>query len=215
MPSIYIPVSLRDEIVLNKCNYLHQILNIEENKKIVLYFGTIAENRIHISLIESLIELDDSFVIVLHGYINESMEQKITKEFTKSKVIISTGFVPESEVSKVIASAYIGLALYTEKHENDTLTAFSSEKVTRYCQCGVPFISFNNVSYQKLFSEYSCGKMINNYLEICNAIKIIDKNYQEYHQNAWEAYSKHFYFNNYSELLLNTLSDINYRTATL
>lgn len=207
MRTILIPVSLKEDIIFTKSHLLHEILNLNFDKKIILYFGTIAEDRIHMTLLEEINKSDEDFVLVLHGWITESLRQEILNKFDVRKVIISTRFVPENAISTLISSAYIGLSLYIIDNENEKLTAFSSEKVSRYCQSGVPIISFNNVSYGKLFNEFNCGMMINDYSEIGNAIRTIDENYQTYQINAWKAYSKHFNFNNYSELLLNTFSE--------
>lgn len=108
------------------------------------------------------------------------------------KLLISTRPVPFNQVNDVIASADIGLAIYPDDEANSRYTAFSSEKVARYLQCGLPFIAFHNEDYAYLQSETGCCELVRSYGEIPQAINTILDNYDRYHRGAGAAFETFF-----------------------
>ena len=96
----------------------------------------------------------------------------------------------------LMASATIGIALYDNGWPNTRFTAFSSEKIARYLQAGVPFIAFANESYFKLKNEFDCCELIHDTSELDRAIKGLLNNYEYYRENAFEAYNKYYNIEN-------------------
>ena len=85
---------------------------------------------------------------------------------------------------------------------NEQLTAFSSEKMALYMQCGVPFVAFNYPGYKRLADEDKCGVVIESSKELPKAIREILGARDEFAKNAYEAFSKYYDFSrNFTKVL--------------
>ena len=94
----------------------------------------------------------------------------------------------------MISSADIGLAFYSPEIDNDRLTAFSSEKMAWYMQCGVPFIAFDYPGYRRLAQEDGCGAVIRTMSELPGAISQILARHETFRRNSFRAFSKYYDF---------------------
>jgi hypothetical protein len=109
-----------------------------------------------------------------------------------SKVDLSTEPIPFERVNDVIASADIGLALYPNAEANSRCSAFASEKVARYLQCGIPFIAFDHEDYAFLRSETGCCELVARYEDVPDAVNRIMDNYERYQRGAAAAFERFY-----------------------
>jgi hypothetical protein len=138
----YLPVSVRGRPYDRRSRFFHETFGLPGEAKIILCFGLIAEERYAFELAEIAQLFPDDWFMVMHGVAYESWtKDKIKAIDRRGRVILSLQMVPNNRLPEVVASADIGLALYTPQPLNDRLTAFSSEKMALYMQCGVPFVS--------------------------------------------------------------------------
>ena len=105
---------------------------------------------------------------------------------------LSTEPIPFDQVNEVIATADIGLALYPHNEANSRISAFASEKVARYLQCGVPFIAFRSEDYAYLRAEIVCCELVDSYGEVPAAVNRIMDNYESYQQGAVAAFDRFY-----------------------
>ncbi len=140
-------------------------------------------------------------VLVIHGPGDFSHIAK------SNKIKISNKLLDYKDLHLIISSATIGLAFYDNSWPNTRLTAFSSEKIARYLQAGVPFIAFKNESYISLKNEFDCCELINNVKELNNAIDKIVNNYDSYKDNCYKAYLKYYNIEHSIKPLLNYVSN--------
>jgi hypothetical protein len=113
------------------------------------------------------------------------------------KLVISTEPIPFDAVNEHIASADIGLAIYPERTSNNSrYTAFSSEKIARYAQCGIPFIAFANEDYEFLKVETGCCELVRGFSEIPHAIDTILENYDAYRRGVLAAFERFYSLDN-------------------
>ena len=89
----------------------------------------------------------------------------------------------------LISSAHIGVAYYQGHNDNVRNIAFSSEKVARYLQAGVPLLVNDKGNFNDLFSKYSCGIAVHSVADFAGAIQKIDDNYAYYSAEAERAHS--------------------------
>jgi hypothetical protein len=68
------------------------------------------------------------------------------------------------------------------------LTAFSSQKIALYFREGVPIISSDNESYQKLYRDFKCGRSIFSYDDVVEAAHDIIKHHEVYAEEARRAF---------------------------
>jgi len=154
----------------------------------ILFFGGLWSRHL-LSQLETLsLQLKENQVMVIQG---GRSSIRVT-ETRQKKFIISTEAIPFDQVNDYISSADIGLAIYPNSEANSRYTAFSSEKIARYVQCGVPFIAFRNEAFEFLQAETGCCELIDNYAEIPDAIGKIVGNYGVYQRGAYEAFDTFF-----------------------
>jgi len=126
---------------------------------------------------------------------------------SNERLIISTEPIPFEAVNERIASADIGLALYPEQTSNNSrCVAFSSEKIARYAQCGIPFIAFQNEDYEFLKIETGCCELVQAYAEIPRAVDTIVKNYDTYRRGMRVAFERFYSLDNSGAQLLKDIS---------
>lgn len=188
----FIPVSILSKNTDVKNYYLHKALNISPQKKVLLYFGAVYTERFLEQISETFEnQMDNSWVLVFHG--PDKFSETIKKN-TKTK--ISAALVDYEDLHLIMSSATIGLALYDNSWPNARLTAFSSEKIARYLEEGVPFIAFENESYLKLKNEFNCCILINDIAGLNDAIQVIMSNYESYRSNSYQAFNKYYNITN-------------------
>ena len=170
-------------------NFFRKHLDIPDNSRIVLYFGAVYAERQLDELVKAFRTVPkEKFTLVLHG--SPAMSQLVTRD--DSNVFISQGFVPLDQLNTVIGSCDVGLALYDTSIANTRHTAFSSEKITRYLQCGKPFIAFRSESFEHLRNKYRCCELIESIHSLPDAVVTILDAYDCYSAEAFRAFEAEY-----------------------
>jgi glycosyltransferase involved in cell wall biosynthesis len=186
--TLYYPVSVPGAQIDQTSSYLHEVLNIPADKKIILYFGAIYRQRLIEEMIEACENMQtDEYVFVLHGA--GDFGHLISKP---ERVKASNQMVGFDDIDKIISSANIAFSFYDNALVNNKLTAFSSEKIARYLQAGVPFVAIKNENYLRLKNEFDCCILVEGFHEIESAVHTLGSNYEYYRKNAFDAYDKYF-----------------------
>jgi glycosyltransferase involved in cell wall biosynthesis len=191
---IYLPISVRGDIVEHKSRFFHEKYKIRETKKLLLYFGLIQHERFSTDLVRISDRLQDDIVLVLHGYGKQTYLDHLQSTADIERAVFSLDFVGEEKIIDVISSATIGLALYDNMNSIDRLAAFSSVKVAYYLQCGDPIIAFDSESFRELMNAYKCGELINSIDEIPQKIEKILNDYDSYREQAFMAFREFYDF---------------------
>jgi len=183
VPIILLPISIYQNKNEKLFNYFHIKYSLAPNSKILLYFGAGGFNRM-MDFDKIANNLPNDYYLIIHGL---NISNKSIKN-EKSNIFISKDFFDQNGINIIISSATIGIVLYSNDIENNRLTAYSSEKIARFTQCGIPFISLRNNNYENLQKRYNCLELIEDYNGIRNAIDKIDYNYLEYRKMAFKAF---------------------------
>lgn len=133
-------------------------------------------------------------MLVLHGWGTSATIKEVKALDRREKVKMSIEMVPSGRLQEVVASADIGLAFYSPTINNDRMTAFSSEKMALYAQCGVPFIAFDYPGYRRLANEDQFGLVIDSIEDMPDVINRILTSHEEFRQNAYQAFDKYYNF---------------------
>ncbi len=186
---IYMPVSMPGAARRERARHWHRKYGLGPDAKVLLYFGTLCLDSRHLDRACEALGQDApgdfDIATVFHGRGKQFLPQE---EGGRKRVFLSSELVPESGIAALVASADIGLSLYDNDSVNNRLTAFSSQKVALYLQCGVPIISYRNESYEQLFSRVRCGEMIETMDDLPAAIAKILADYDAYREAAFEAF---------------------------
>jgi glycosyltransferase involved in cell wall biosynthesis len=191
----YSPVSVMGSPSRGRSWFLHDVLGLPRDRKIILYFGLIWENRYVLELTEAAQSFPANWVLVMHGYADSpQVLEKIRALDRHNRVVTSLQMVPSDRIHEVVASADVGLALYASSIPNDYLTAFSSEKMAWYMCCGTPFVAFDYPGYRRLADEDRCGMVIGDLKGLPDAVHQILLRHEEFRQNAYQAFARHYDF---------------------
>lgn len=194
IPIVYLlPLFSDRPVVTERSNVLRETFGISESKKILLYFGALYAERMIDRIVREFCDADrKDVVIVLH---NPQMtpEEAGRLESMGQDVIASTKFLSEDDLDRLVASADMGIALYDNDKPNTRYTAFSSEKVTTYLRCGIPFIAFDNESFRELSEAHACCALIVSIDELGKAMDKLLSNHAHYAREAQLAYRHIFY----------------------
>ena len=202
IPICYMPVSIKGEKKLDKGNYFQNLFNIDSSKKIILQYGSIYNERYSKEIAMISNDLPDNFVLVLHGQSNLEYVNKLNNNNNSDKLFISTELVEPDYISDLISSAYIGLSFYNTEDPNCSLSGLSSHKLAHYTQCGIPVISNNFQSINKVMNNIEFGICIDSFDYIPTAIKEIDDNYDQFKNNSYKAFDNIYNIDNYSNLIV-------------
>ena len=185
-----LPVNIDGKKQLRRSGFFEKRLGLDPKKRVALYFGSVYgdERKIDSLCREFEKSVFPDRVLVLHG--SHEFRQMLPKDTLNIRV--SEQLVPMDSLDEVVSSCDIGIALYDQRFANTRLTAFASEKITRYLQCGKPFVAFRNESTESLRNLSCCCELITDITELNDAITRIMSDYDSYAQEAWRAYDEFF-----------------------
>lgn len=175
----------------------------EGSPKIVLFYGGLWSNDLRKQLRKAAKQLSSEYLVMIRG--GRGADQ--VESCTDKNYILDKTPIPFSELDGLIATAHIGIALYPNEDLNSRTTAFSSEKIARYCKFGIPFIAFDNPDYRYLKTVHDCCMLIQTYDELPEAIKNISERYEYYQENSWRAFDQFYCLENNCSDLLDLLSE--------
>ncbi|SHF36975.1 Glycosyltransferase involved in cell wall bisynthesis [Bacteroides faecichinchillae] len=175
-------------------NYLAECLQIPSDKNIILHSGGLGKWFCSKELAKAAMQWSKDNVLVFHtSHIveHDSYFQSVKSLVSDSeKVFFSTKPVTNEELDRLVASAKIGIALYSlaelgYRAENMGLAA---GKIGNYLKCGIPVIAtkVHSLSY---LEDYQCGILVDNPFQIIDAINVILQNYDNYAKNSYTCYN--------------------------
>ncbi len=197
MKSIYLPVSLPGKPIYNKSNFLRDKMSILNDKLIILQFGLIEKNRLVLEIAKEAQNFPDDWMLVFHGpIIDYKILNEIKKVDNRKRIVISEILLPVDKINELVSSADIGFCFYGNKSANDLHAGFSSEKLARYLQNGIPIVAFNYPTFEDSIGRTNSGVCISDLSQLAAAIRKIQNNYFEYRRNAFIAFSRYFEYSN-------------------
>ena len=204
----YVPVSLLGEAVKNETHWLYDTLGIPDNKKIILQFGRIHAHRLSPEVVRVAQDFPDEWVVVMHGPVTKNEMAELRQYNVKNRVYFSTDILPIHEVPRIIASADVGLVFYLNDCANNYLVGSSSEKLAYYLKCGLPVITSDFPSLNRIIQKYQCGVCISSPDELVPAIRTILSAYDDFRQNAFRCYADHYEFSKHFTKVLERIDTL-------
>lgn len=192
-----------------KSDFLQKRLNLD-GKKIVLHSGGFGKWFRCKELADSTSNWDENIKLVFHishNVQNDKYFNSIYRTDYRNKVLFSLTPVNTYELDKLIASADIGVALYSEKElgYRATYMGLAAGKIGNYLKCGVPIIATKLLSLSYI-EDYQCGILINKEENILQAIRVILSDYSRFSHNAHRCYNELWYPEGYLYKIMESLS---------
>ncbi len=200
----HLPVSARGSVYTDKSRYFREKFQIPEEKRIVLYAGSIFPWTDLLELIPVVAEWDEKFVLIIHGgKINQAyLVQLHTAANGSARIFFSTDWIPYDRLDAVMSSADIGIAVYGDSTLNTQLTVHASGKKAMSLRVGLPIITNNFEGVQAFFQHTGCGQGFDSYQQIGQLLCTIDADYEQYRANAFRTFQDYYCFDTHFHKLL-------------
>lgn len=198
----------------HKNNFLHSEHGIPENNKILLYIGSLSDTCRVAELVEGFQNAPDTWTLVIHSKWNGFDEvigksiDKLRALDVKKRVIIRTNAVSADELTSLVDSADIGVALYGNDSMNVNEVGLSSGKIGHYLASGLPVIVSNQESLNVFSQECRSGLAIDNCSELTDALSRIIDDYENYSRRSIACFNKYYSIDIYSTAVIQAFSDL-------
>lgn len=192
----FLPNAPAGEAKPDRSDRLRKALGIPGERPIVLYLGSISPWAQCLELAQHAREWDVGAALVFHtrsrltGEYGTAFRQQIDSSHT----FLSAEPVEGGLVRSLVASADVGIALYTtsEQNKNVVTMGLGSGKIAHYLQCGLPVVATALPTVRRYVEGYRCGICVDHVTQVGNAIKAILDNYAEYSKNALTCFRQEF-----------------------
>lgn len=182
--------SFTSEIYMES-NFLQKRLGVQ-GQKIVLHSGGFGKWFKCKELADSTYNWDKNVKLVFH--VSHRVEddkyfEEVYESDYRGKVLFSLNPVSTYELDSLVASADVGIALYSEKElgYRATYMGLAAGKIGNYLKCGVPIIATKLLSLSYI-ETYQCGILVEKEKDIASAINKILSNRDMYSKNAHRCY---------------------------
>jgi glycosyltransferase involved in cell wall biosynthesis len=150
---------------------LHSHLQIDKNKKIILYQGVLLEGRGIEKVFAVLSELPDHVFVIVGGGEYEQHYQKLAEQMNLTDQVFFLGKLTQEDLPQVTASVDIGISLI----ENLSTSYYYAlpNKLFEYIMAEVPVIVSNLPQMKEIVTKYDVGYAVEfeSKDELANAIK--------------------------------------------
>ena len=143
---------------------------------------------------------------ISHNLQGDSYFESVYNSDYNGRVLFSLEPVSTYELDTLVASADIGIALYSEAELDyrATYMGLAAGKIGNYLKCGVPVVATKLPSLSYL-EEYNCGILVAKESEIADAINQILSNRDMYSKNAHRCYRELWYSKSYLQKIEESL----------
>ena len=172
-------------------NFLQKRLGVQ-GQKIVLHSGGFGKWFKCKELADSTYNWDKNVKLdfhVSHRVEDDKYFEEVYESDYLGKVLFSLNPVSTYELDSLVASADVGIALYSEKElgYRATYMGLAAGKIGNYLKCGVPIIATKLLSLSYI-ETYQCGILVEKEKDIASAINKILSNRDMYSKNAHRCY---------------------------
>lgn len=198
-------------------DYWHKKFELPQDKKIVLYAGSLGNWTGIDKIITSVEKWPDNWILVVHTRFDSTMSPEVKRLQSlaiPNKVFFSLNPVSNEEYERLLNSADIGIAFYVEDtgstctQKNIQSIGFSSGKIAYYLHCGLPVIVNDFSSIGEKLKLERCGIAVKDESEIKTAICQIEQNYMEYSRNACRFFDQYLEYENNFKTVLDKLNSL-------
>lgn len=172
--------------------FLYDLLNIDREKKILLWIGRLKPRGFLQKLAAALDLLDGEYILVIHAR-DESFSNEITRVLPgieqNEKVILSTKSVPYQDINRLVQSAHIGFCAFETDNANSRWIGHSSGKLNRFLQMGVPCI-VTKQSGLRWVEKNMLGLSAESDVEIAQAVRALGSARNYYSESARQYFEE-------------------------
>jgi len=205
----YVPHTGREQIFKPSGNpsYFQEKFYIDDSKTILLMIGGINHTTLALEVVVAASEWPETWHLVIHGFSTPEYLDKVSCAIKSNNITLSTNLVSMEELSDLIASADIGLALYPNSNTN--MYEMTSGKIGQYFRCGIPVIANNFPNLVDVIEGSSAGICVPHLAAVPGAVDVILEDYDCFKKKAYKAYSEFYDFDRAFEPVLKRIGEMN------
>lgn len=208
----YFPVSTFGPGKVRRSDYLRKKYGIPDHKRIVLCAGAIFVGFVPgLEIVKEAQRWPEDVVLVMHS--NGASDPAVSVDEFKSadkakRVIFSLEPVAYELLPELIASADIGLAVYSRYDDNIVNMGLSSGKLAEYAALGVPFIVNDFPGIGERVNESRPGVAIDSIDELSIAVQHILSDYDGYCARAVEFFDRELAAERYAPQIVSRVNQL-------
>jgi glycosyltransferase involved in cell wall biosynthesis len=211
---INVPVCSRGAKKPFRSRYLYETLGISEDKKIVLFVGSIGRVNGIDEILVNLKDWPDDWVLVLHdryGHFKHSEYKKYYKSH-KNLFLSAVPFNTLDQMSEMFFSATLGIALYFPTYhspyhgKNLEYLGWSSGKINAYLQHGLPVLVNEIGLTSNAVISHQLGYVIRDGERISDLLKkVTDDDIKKYRINCLHYFAANLDVDNFRDTILSAM----------
>lgn len=214
---LLLPNASLTEPRINRSDFLKKSLNIENNKRIILHIGVLADRIMPFEIAESTRFWPEDWVMVFHTRNITDEKNNIMRNIIKidinRRIKFSALPVDRQVLSDLVGSADVGIAFYRggktpTMGKNLYNTGRSGGKIAQYLQNGVPLITNDLPVIADMIREYRCGIVLDDPRELHLAIQTILGERELYAERAVRCFREVYSLNPYLSNILDKLGKL-------
>lgn len=178
-----------------RTKFLHMHLGLDPRLRLLVSAGAIEPDVLSLEIVRAVQTLPDAWRCVFHSSVprteDDAYIHKLVEADSDGKVSLSLQPVSSTEVDDLVASATIGLALYSSSVRPDLeLVGLASGKLCRFLRSGVPVIVSDFPALREFVLSHGVGIAISDVCQIEDAIERIEADYEGYRGRAVECFTR-------------------------
>ncbi|MBI4929794.1 MAG: hypothetical protein HY841_03455 [Bacteroidetes bacterium] len=177
----------------------HEKLNIPKHLALCLHAGSIGDFAMISELMTSVISWPENTALVLNDRNKSNLERmkKIYEPLNRQdRIFWNADSLSDEMLNSLVSYCKLNFGLYRNTSPNIEYIGFSSGKIMRSIAAGVPVIASDLVSLQ-FIKEHKLGVLVQNPIEIPDAISTILHGNENYKQNCKVFYENVCSFDKY------------------
>lgn len=174
-----------------RSNYFKDVFNINDNKPIVLFIGTLDWN-----LAKQLYEHAKTFVNKPYHLVFHARSLGKMGHAPHPFIKISSTPIPSGMLNYVVSSADIGLVLYDKDSTAEKENTLTAGKIGTYLKNNLPLIA-GNVDDLKHLESKGVAVYLDNISELDHAVKKAIEQKEKMKKNIVSVYEQHYNYSRY------------------
>ena len=189
---VLLPVAPLGPPILIPSTFLTHKFGLHQ-KTIILYAGALfAPFSASEDLVAAAQDWPEDWVLVLHSVYGQTDSQytALKKLDIHNRTVLSTDSLPYEEITTLMASATVGLAIYKTDDDNLVNMGMSSGKLAEFLRCGVPAVVSDFPGMRDLVEQYGIGRAVRSASEVQAAIRAILADYENFRAKSARCFAE-------------------------
>lgn len=126
----------------------------------------------------------------------------------KDRIFVEKSRLDWTEAWREAQALNVGICVYTNPAPQFQNMGVSSNRLCMFIAMGVPVIASKQESF-RFIEEYNCGKLVSNYDEFCDSVRVIRENWRTMSENCGHCFKEYIKPNEAYDILRTRIKRLN------